>query len=102
MSFCNTVSYHGDDWQYACLDFDSKLDEDIVRNVIWNIVDMHKLNVEKRTIGTKNYNARIESNGSRSVGMLTGNVFTAKIETDERESRLSIILTQKIEKSKLN
>ena len=40
MSFCNTVSYHGDDWQYACLDFDSKLDEDIVRNVIWNIVDI--------------------------------------------------------------
>jgi len=102
MSFYNTVSYHGEDWQYSCLDFDTKLDEDIARNVMWNIVDMYQLNGEKRNIGNEDYKARIEFNGSSSIGTLSGDVFTANIETDKKESRLSIILLSKIPRHKLN
>jgi len=102
MSFYNTVSYYGEDWQYSCLDFDSRLGENTVRNIMWNIVDMYQLNNEKRDIGNGDYKARIEFNRSGSIGALSGNIFTARVETDERESRLSIMLLQKIDKSKLN
>ncbi len=102
MSFYNIVSYYGEDWRYSCLDFDPRLAEEITRNLMWNIVDMHSLNNEKRKVGNKDYKAKIEANGSRSIGTLSGEVFTAKVETDEGESRLSVILIEKIPKHKLH
>ena len=102
MSFYNTVSYHGEDWHYSYLDFDSRLAEEISRNLMWNIVDMHSLNDGKRNLGNKKYKAKITFDGSQIVGTLSGKVFTAKVETNEGDSRLSVILIEKVPGQRMN
>jgi hypothetical protein len=102
MQLYDTIHYRGEDWNYSWLDFNSKLSEDIARNVIWNVVDMYMSGKSRRNLGNRHYRAKIEHNGSRVIGFLGGEAFTADVEADGEKSRLAIMLLDFREKGTLH
>ncbi|MFH1325298.1 MAG: hypothetical protein ABIH49_00820 [archaeon] len=88
----NTINYKGKEWRYVYLDPDPSIDERVVDGVMWNVVDMHKRDLEIKSVNTELYEARIEMHNRAAMGTFVGKVFKAELESLTGKSKLGILL----------
>ena len=88
----NTLNHRGREWGQVYLDPDPSLDEDVTQDVIWNMIDMHCMEKEKRDVNKKIYEAKIKMGKYASFGMFVGKQFKAEIESLKGRSNLAVLL----------
>jgi len=102
MSFYNILDYKGEPWNWVYVNSDPSLTPNMVRDIMFNVVDMFHHGEETREISRDDYEGEIELIDRQQFGTICGLCFTAKGESEGGSSELSVLLFDKIPKTKLN
>ncbi|MEK6945476.1 MAG: hypothetical protein AABW63_01655 [Nanoarchaeota archaeon] len=94
MRFENTIEYKGKTCKYVFTDPDPRLNEEIVRNLTWHMVDMFYEKDDMRDIKMEDYRGIIHKGKHTGFGQLQGLAFVVYIETENIDSKFGVMLTK--------
>jgi len=97
MTICSTIEYKDKIWGYVWFNSAPGLEEEIIDDIMFNMVEMYHDGDDIRTVKKNNYDALIFKRKSQSLGMFVGTHFDSEFETEKLKSKLSILLIDSID-----